>query len=386
MQGLENIKREKLAECIERLESFKALAILGPRQCGKSTLAKYIVSQFPGSVYLDLETPSDLQKLSEPELFFEQHAEKLVCLDEIQRQPDLFPILRGILDRGNRNGQILILGSASRDLIRQSSESLAGRIAYVELTPFSLVEVENLSQLWLQGGFPLSFLAKTQTKSFQWRLEFIRTYLERDIPQLGFNIPAQTLRRLWTMCAHNHGQLLNQSKLGDALGLSHTSIRSYLDLLAQTFMIRVLSPFETNVKKRLIKAPKVYIRDSGILHGLLNLVSFDDVLGHPVYGSSWEGMAMEQILNAAEGWEAGFYRTSAGAEIDLILSRPNQKIAIEFKASLAPQVKPGFRNALADLDISTAKVIYPGTDRYFIHKQVEVCSLKDLLEELKSTQ
>jgi len=282
MQGLENIKREKLAECIERLESFKALAILGPRQCGKSTLAKYIVSQFPGSVYLDLETPSDLQKLSEPELFFEQHAEKLVCLDEIQRQPDLFPILRGILDRGNRNGQILILGSASRDLIRQSSESLAGRIAYVELTPFSLVEVENLSQLWLQGGFPLSFLAKTQTKSFQWRLEFIRTYLERDIPQLGFNIPAQTLRRLWTMCAHNHGQLLNQSKLGDALGLSHTSIRSYLDLLAQTFMIRVLSPFETNVKKRLIKAPKVYIRDSGILHGLLKLVSFDDVLGHPV--------------------------------------------------------------------------------------------------------
>lgn len=373
---------------VDCLQNFPAVAILGPRQCGKTTLAQAVISSIKNSIYLDLEKPSDLNKLTEPELFFDIHKEDLICLDEIQRYPELFSTLRSIIDERKKNAHFLILGSASRDLIKQSSESLAGRIAFLELTPFLLSEIStgeeaSLHPYWLRGGFPPSYLAADDKNSFRWRENFIRTFLERDIPQLGFQIPAENLRRLWQMCAHSHGQLLNASKLGESLGVSHTTIRSYIGLLAQTFMIRILKPFEVNLKKRLVKSPKIYVRDSGILHSLLGVESYDDLMGHPVFGASWEGLVIENTIKAIDGWHFGFYRTSAGAELDLVLQKGQRRIGIECKASTAPQVTKSFWNSIEDLNIQEAWIIAPVKDSYPIKKNVFIAPLDAFISRLQ---
>jgi predicted AAA+ superfamily ATPase len=285
----------------QKLQQVPGVVILGPRQCGKSTLAKAIISKIEGAVYVDLERPSDVNKLRDPEAFFTLNRDHLICLDEIQRVPELFPVLRSVMDENKRNGQFIILGPASPELLRQSSETPAGRIASFELTPFLIKEVseersiQTLRGFWLRGGFPRSYLAANEQQSFEWRLDFIRTFLERDIPQLGFRTPAKTMERFWSMCAHLHGQLLNSSNLGESMGVSHHTIRSYVDMLEQAFVLRVLRPYEPNLKKRIVKAPKIYIRDSGLLHALLGIESHNDLLGHPVYAASWEGFVIEHL-------------------------------------------------------------------------------------------
>ncbi len=315
---------------------------------GKTTLAEIIATSIsPNPVYLDLESPTDQAKLREPEAYFELHKGQLVILDEIQRVPELFAILRGVIDRrrrqGHKTGQFLILGSASLDLLKQASESLAGRIAYKELPGLTVTEIRasetgEQNTLWLRGGFPDSFLAKTDPASLRWRLNFINTYLERDVPQLGPRIPATTLRLLWTMLAHNQGAQLNMAQLGVNLGVSIPTTKRYIELLDDLLLIRHLRPWSGNIGKRLVKAPKVYIRDSGITHALLNLTTMDDLFGHPVVGASWEGFVIENLLSCLPvGVTPWFYRTSAGAEIDLVIERnKQQKYAIEIKRSLAP--------------------------------------------------
>jgi len=375
------IHRKIESELKECLFDFPAVAVLGPRQCGKSTLAQKIIAEHSNSIYLDLENPADMAKLQAPELFFNQHADKLICLDEIQRLPDIFASLRAIIDSRQRNNQFLFLGSASRDLIKQSSESLAGRIAYLELTPFLYSEIAHFDSIsrddiWQRGGFPDSLLARSESSSRRWRENFVRTFLERDIPQLGFRIPAPALRRVWQMCAHNQGQLLNSSQLGSALGISHTTFRSYIDLLAETYMLRVLPPFAANRGKRLIKSPKVYLRDTGILHTLLSIDTFDDLMGHPVLGHSWETFAMETIIACFPGWETYFYRTASGIEIDLVLVRGKRKLAFEFKVSAAPKVTKGFWNGLEDLDVEKAWIVAPVNESYLIADNVTVCPLE----------
>lgn len=368
---------EELAQC---LAQFPCTAILGPRQCGKTSLAQTI-SKDRQAVYLDLERPADLRRLQEPELFLDENKSRLICLDEIQRLPDLFPVLRGWIDR-NRESRILILGSASQDLIKQSSESLAGRIAYTELTPFLSREVRDSGipdkMLWMRGGFPDSLLAPSDEASIRWRSSFIHTFLERDIPALGFSIPARTLERVWSMCAHYHGQTLNASALAQSLGVSHTSVRKYVELLSQTFMLRILPPFEVNLKKRLVKAPKVYLRDSGILHSLLGIDDFSALLGHPVYGASWEGFALEQVLARFPGWKQGFYRTSDGTEMDLVLEKGGRRIGFEFKASVAPSVTVGFWNSFEALGLEAAYVVAPVASGYPLRDHVRVIPMADL--------
>jgi hypothetical protein len=384
-------QREIQSDIKECLLDFPVVAILGPRQCGKSTLAHYIVKGHKNSVYIDLERPSDVRKLHDAELFFTMHKDSLICLDEIQRALDIFPVIRSIVDEHQMKGHFLILGSASRDLIQQSSESLAGRIAYLELTPFLFTEAcpeneysrELLFKFWLRGGFPESFLARNNDASVRWRENFIRTFLERDIPQMGFRIPAESIRRLWTMLAHNHGQLLNSSRLGESLGASHTTIRSYIDLLVQTFMIQALKPLIPNIKKRMIKSPKIYIRDSGILHTLLEADTMDKLICHPVYGSSWEGFVIESILSCLRGWKAAFYRTSSGTEIDLVIEKGKHRFAIECKASSAPKVSKGFSMALQELEIDEAWIISPVEEAYPVAKNITVSPLKHFLKTFR---
>ncbi len=386
MQGL--IPRQLAGTIKRRLQNNPAVAILGPRQCGKTTLAGQIVKKFAPSVYLDLENPADLAKLSDPLAYFNLHHEELVCLDEIQRAPELFSILRSIIDKRAKNAQFLILGSAGRDLIRQSSESLAGRIAYLDLTPFVISELEaarkdNLRRLWLTGGFPRSYLAPDLDISFEWRQDFIRTFLERDIGMLGFRMPPARLSRFWKMCAHLHGSLLNASKLADSLGVSSHTVRSYVDLLEHTFMLRVLLPDAPNLKKRLVKSPKIYIRDSGILHALLDIRTHDDLFSHPILGASFEGFAMENILVAARDYEPSFYRTSAGAEIDLILRRGRRTLALELKSSSVPRVAKGFWNALKDVAPQEAYVVAPVTESYPIKEDVMAIPLQEIMARLQ---
>lgn len=387
MRGL--IPRNLAAKINKRLQYNAVVAILGPRQCGKTTLALQIVKALDKSVILDLENPADLAKLDDPLAFFSLHEDDLVCLDEIQRAPELFATLRSIVDERGRNSQFLILGSAGRDLIRQSSESLAGRIAYLDLTPFLLDEIEptghsDLRRIWLRGGFPRSYLAADDDVSFQWRQDFIRTFLERDIGMLGFRIPPARLGRLWKMCAHIHGSLLNASKLADSLGVSSHTIRSYIDLLEHTFMIRVLMPDTPNIKKRLVKSPKIYIRDSGILHSLLDIRTHDDLLSHPVVGASFEGFAMENILACTKSYEPSFYRTGAGAEIDLVLRRGRHVRAFELKSSTSPNVTKGFWNALEDISPDDAYVVAPVKASYPIKHGVIVTPLHDIITKLKN--
>ena len=384
----EIIDRHLAGTVKRRLQNNPAVAILGPRQCGKTTLAGQIVKKFNQSVYLDLENPADLAKLSDPLAFFSLHNQDLVCLDEIQRAPEIFSILRSVIDERARNAQFLILGSAGRDLIRQSSESLAGRIAYLNLTPFLLSELEgaqkdNIRRLWLRGGFPRSYLAQDLDVSFEWRQDFIQTFLERDIGMLGFRMPSTRLGRFWKMCAHSHGSLLNASKLADSLGVSSHTVRSYIDLLSHTFMLRVLLPDASNLKKRLVKSPKIYIRDSGILHTLLDIRTHDDLLSHPILGASFEGFAMENILAFAKSFEPSFYRTSAGAEIDLILRRGRRTLAVELKSSSVPSVSKGFWNALEDIAPDEAFVVAPVKESYPIKRNVMVSPLQEIIDRLQ---
>lgn len=374
------IPRNNVEKIKRKMAAMPAVAILGPRQCGKTTLAKAIIKKLEASVYLDLERRADLNKLRDPEAFFNLNADKLICLDEIQRVPELFTELRSRIDRVGSNGQFLILGSASPQLIKQTSESLAGRIAFVELTPFVLDEVakdknfETLRQLWLRGGFPRSYLADDDRFSFEWRQDFIRTFLERDIPQLGIRIPAQRLERFWRMCSHIHGQLLNRSSLGSSLGVSHHTINSYLEILEQTFLLRVLPPYHSNIKKRIVKSPKVYFRDSGLLHALLDIETHNDLLGHPAYGASWEGFVIENTIAMLPDWKPYFYRSASGAEIDLILEKGLKRIALEIKASSAPDVKKSFWTALKDLNISKAWIVAPVETAYPYKNGVHVIS------------
>jgi predicted AAA+ superfamily ATPase len=372
------------------LKNIPVVALLGSRQSGKSTLAKEIVKEFRKSVYLDLEKPADLKKLKDVELFFNIYKDHLICLDEIQLLPEIFPVLRSIVDQNNKNGQLLILGSASVELINKSSESLAGRIFYLELSPFSLEEISNTKadktfQLLDKGGYPRSYLSKDLNLSYIWRENFIRSYLEKDLPMLGFNLSPKKLERFWKMLAHTHGQLFNSSKLGESLGVTYHTIRNYLDIMEQTFIVRVLYPFEANVKKRLVKSPKVYIRDSGILHTLLNIHSVDELLAHPIFGSSWEGFVIENIINTFPDWEYSFYRSSNGAEIDLIMNKGQQTIAVECKASTAPNLTKGFWNALDDMEINNAWVISPVKDMYPIEKRVKVSSLLNFISYMKES-
>jgi predicted AAA+ superfamily ATPase len=379
------IKRRIEDFVLQNLRVFPAVALLGPRQCGKSTLAKMLSEKIPSFLYLDLQNPADLNKLNDPVLFFEANREAIFCIDEIQLMPELFSVLRSIIDQNRQNGRFILLGSASRELIRQTSESLAGRIGFVELHPFSVYEINELpdyqlNKLWLRGGYPESYLSETDDDSKLWRENFIRTYIERDIPQLGFQIPALQLRRLLTMCAHNQGQLINLSKLGESLGLTHPTIRRYIDLLEQTFILRTLQPFEVNVKKRLVKSPKVFIRDSGILHRLLLIDQFNDLMGNPVFGSSWEGLVIENILSTLRDWSPYFYRSAVGDEIDLVLQKGDRTIAIECKASVSPTLTKGFWKSLEVIKPEKAFVIVPVSGSYPIKQNVTVCGVADILK------
>lgn len=366
------------------------VAMVGPRQCGKSTLAKEVIQNWPHSLYLDLELPSDLRKLEEPEWFLREHKDRLICLDEIQRCPDLFPLLRALVDQDRRPGRFLILGSASRDLIRQEGESLAGRIHYLELAPLHFSEVIgedstiSVESHWWRGGFPLSLLAPDNDVSRIWLRDFIQTYCTRDLPDLGFSIPAVAMERCWRMIAHSHGSTLNSSKLGQAMDVSHNTIRRYLDLLEQSFMVRALRPVEANTKKRLVKSPKVYVRDSGILHALLEIESFTDLFGHPVYGASWEGWCIEQICQKLPNWRTGFYRDSSGAEIDLILEKGPNRIAIEFKASLSPKLSRGNGTALEVLKPTQSYMICPMRESGYSTSQIFICGIEELLTKLNT--
>lgn len=371
------------------LEQTPAAVLLGPRQVGKTTLALTLAEE-QDALYLDLESDADRLKLSDPEHYLAEHEDELVIMDEVHRLPNLFQPLRGLIDRGRRRGrrtgQFLLLGSASIDLLKQSGETLAGRIAYLELAPINALEAgrNDLERLWLRGGFPDSLLASDDASSLRWRRNFIRTYLERDIPQLGPRIPAETLRRFWTMLAHHQGGLLNAAQLARSLGVDGKTVAAYLDLLVDLLLVRRLPPWHRNAGKRLVKSPKVYVRDSGLVHALLNLENREALLGHPVAGLSWEGLVIESLLAAApEGTEACFYRTAAGAEINLVLVLPDNRLwAIEIKRGSAPKLDRGFHHACADLEPERRFVIYSGKERFGLGDGIEAINLIGLAQEL----
>jgi len=374
------------------LKRQAAVALIGPRQVGKTTLALQVGSE-QDAVYLDLEDQDDRNRLANPVLFFENTEDRLVILDEIHRMPALFQTLRGVIDKGRRKqkgkGRFLILGSASIDLLRQSGETLAGRIAYLDLGPLSPLEIENersaRERLWLRGGFPDSYLAAGDRDSLALRKDFIRTYLERDIPMFGPRVPATTLERLWTMLAHRQGTTLNASELARALEISTQSVTRYIDLLSDLLLVRRLPPFHANVGKRLVKSPKVYIRDSGLVHALLGLENLEQLAGHPVVGMSWEGFVIEGLLSVLP-WRSSafFYRTRVGAEVDLVLEHGDGTIwAIEIKRALSAKVKRGFHTAYDDIKPARAFLVHAADDRYPISETLEAISLRQLMEELR---
>jgi uncharacterized protein len=390
-----NIERSLYPKLLESLKTFPVVGLVGPRQVGKTSLARQLVAELAQSnqsaVMLDLERPSDLAKLTEPELFLEPLANRLVVLDEVQLRPDLFPVLRALVDARRTPGRFLILGSAAPALIQHSSETLAGRVEFLELAPLNLAEIASneasngvsaAQNLWSRGGFPDSYLARSDAASMRWREAFVRSYLERDIPQLGIRISAATLRRFWLMLAHYHGQLWNASTLAGSLGVSAPSVRHYLDILESTFMVRVLQPYSANLGKRLVKSPKVYLRDSGLLHALLNLPDHNALLGHPVLGASWEGWVIEQILALApDGTRPYFYRTASGNELDLLLELPGGALrAIEIKHSAAPKVGKGFNEALDALKLDKGFVIAPVDAAYPLSQRAQVLPLNQLAE------
>jgi predicted AAA+ superfamily ATPase len=374
------IKRMQEAKLHKALSRSPAVAILGPRQSGKSTIARMLLKSVP-SVYLDLQDRVDRNKLSEPELFFDRYRDQLICLDEIQLLPEFFSILRSEIDKDRRPGRFLILGSASRDLIKQSTESLAGRIAYIDLTPFVVKEIADIStwsDIWLRGGFPESILAGSDADSFDWRLDFIRTFMERDIPNLGFNIPIPVIERLWLLLAHYNGQTINYSKLAAAADISIPTLKKYLSILEQTYMVRLLPPAETNLKKRLVKSPKIYLRDSGILHALLDIEQYDFLLSNPMAGASWEGFVIENIITEYDRWRPSFIRTSNGAEIDLMLERAGEKHLFECKLSKAPKPSRGFYELIDAVQPASAWVVAPVDEPYEMKKGIHVCAPVDL--------
>lgn len=391
---------EKIAQT---MRNSPAVALLGPRQVGKTTLSHVFsetqaLAENRDSLYLDLENPDDLLKLSDPSAFLSLHRDKLVILDEIQRAPNLFLVLRGLIDKNRRAGrkgeQYLLLGSASMELLRQSSESLAGRISYLELGGFNLLEVpadqpKDIHKLWLQGGFPESYLANDDISAMDWLENFIRTYLERDIPQMGFRVPAVRLRRLWTMLAHWQGEPINFSKLGANLGVHGKTVSGYVEILVDLLLVRRLNPWHANVKKRLVKSPRFYLRDTGILHRLLGIDQYDSLLSHPVLGKSWEGFVLENILSVLSSQAGGhraepyFYRTTAGAEIDLLLKLPNNDLwAIEIKNGGAPKIPKGFHIACDDVNATQKYVVYGGDDEFPVNHRTTILSLKRMLLKL----
>jgi uncharacterized protein len=379
----------------DAMSRFPAVGLLGPRQVGKTTLARAIADELGDkAVYVDLELPSDRVKLSDPELYFSAHEGRLVILDQMHRTPGIFQALRGVIDQRRRKeirtGRFLLLGSASIELLKQSAESLAGRIAYLELTPFTARETGTpasgiLDRLWTRGGFPDSYLASDDSASFQWRLAFIRTYLERDIPALGPRVPAETLYRFWQMLANSQGQLLNAARFASGLDVSGQTVARYLDILVDLLLVRRLQPWTPSLSKRLVRSPKIYLRDSGIVHALLAIQNRENLLGHPIVGSSWEGFVIENLIAAAPaGSQAWFYRTSAGAEIDLLLELDSKQIwAVEIKRSIGnPRPTKGFQLACEDVQPARRIVVYAGEDSYNIDRSTEVLPLPVVLESL----
>ncbi len=384
------IERNLYANLLETLADFPAVALLGPRQAGKTTLAHAVGDAAGGSVYLDLESPNDRRKLNDPEAYLSMHEGGLIILDEVQKVPALFESLRGLIDRGRRkglkSGRFLLLGSASGELLRQSGESLAGRIAYLELAPLQPLELHAAQQdaLWLRGGFPNSFLAKSGRQSMVWRQNLISTYLERDIPSYGTRIPAETLRRLWTMLAHQQGGLLDVSQLGKNLMIDAKTVHRYLDMLVDLMLVRRLQPWHSNAGKRLLKSPKLYVRDSGLVHALLGIPSHDALLSHPVVGNSWEGFAIESLLNSAPiNTSSGFYRTSNGAEVDLVMNMPGKGLwAIEIKRGIHSKPRRGFYSACEDLKPDHRWLVHGGADQYPIGDGIEAIGLRGIIELL----
>ena len=382
------IQRKLETDIRSSLKTNPVTAVLGPRQCGKSTMVKHIINVNDNSdvLYLDLERPSDLRKLDDPEWFLSKQNDKTVCIDEVQRLPELFPLIRSLVDEKRRPGRFIILGSASRDLIKQSSESLAGRISYKTLTPFlwsEIADMISLEQYIVRGGFPLSILSHTDSDSYEWRLDFISTFLERDLLQFAGFTPV-TMRRLWQMLAHSNGQALNLSRLGESLGVSHTTVRHYVDLLEHTFMVKQLYPWSGNTKKRLVKSPKVYLTDSGIASALLQLNGFEQLVGHPVFGSLWESIVFMQIISHFKHVNMSFYRTNHGNEIDFILSFPNKTIAVECKASVAPSLNKGSHKAADDIQPDHMFVAAPVETGYPMKEGIDVVSLHELIEQINA--
>lgn len=373
----------------ERLGQVPGVVLLGPRQTGKTTIA-HTIAESIHSEYLDLESDLDVVKLREPEVFLESFSDRLVILDEIHRAPGLFPILRGVIDRarrrGERHGKFLLLGSASLELLQQSGESLAGRVSYVELGGINVLEVGQATQdeLWLRGGFPDSLLSATDQQSVRWRSDLIRAYLEREIPQYGTRIPSETLRRFWTMLAHHQSGVLNNAMLARNLGVDVKTTSRYLDLLVDLLLVRRLQPWHANVSKRLVRSPKVYVRDSGIVHALLRIVSLSDLLSHPIIGASWEGFVIEQVMSILpEHAQTFFYRTGGGAEIDLVISWPDQAPwAVEIKRSTKTTVSRGFHEGCHDLQVGRAIVVHAGPDSYPYSESIEALTLSQLLREI----
>ncbi len=371
------------------LQTFPAIVLLGSRQCGKSTLIKKISTDFDSFLYLDLQNYEDLNKLTDINFFFKSNEDATICLDEVQLLPELFSFLRSEIDNNRRNGRFILLGSASQQLIQKTSESLAGRVGLINLTPFTFYELYqnetfNLQRHWLRGGYPESYLAVNDAISNLWRANYIRTYIERDIPQLGIQISALQLRRLLTMLCHTQGQIVNLSKLGESLGTSHTTVRKYIDLLEQTFVVHTLLPYETNIKKRLVKSPKVFVRDSGLLHQLLAISDFNQLLGNPILGSSWEGYVIENITSKLVDSKASFYRTASGDEMDLVIENGIERIAIECKFSSAPKLSKGFWNALEAIQPTKTFIVVPIDTCYELKKDIWVTGLEKIISLIRS--
>ena len=379
---MKHINRIQLGNIQESLSRFKVVALIGPRQVGKTTLAKQILSK--KDLWLDLERPSDHRKLGDAETFLSMHKDKLVCIDEVQLSPDLFPVLRAHVDSTDSKGQFLILGSASPELLKQSSETLAGRIIYIELNPFSILEVASNESydLWLKGGYPNSFLS-SEEHSLEWRDAYIKTFLERDLAILGYRRSSTQMRRFWTMLAHLQGQTLNQSKLAGSLDTTSPTIKSFIDMMVDTFMVRVIQPWHANIKKRLVKAPKIYIRDSGLLHALLDIETMDQLQSNPVYGASFEGFAIEQVLNSiSTRWKSSFYRSAKGEEIDLILQLREKTIAIEIKCSKAPSLTDKNKKALETIKPDHTFILSLVDEPYDLSPEMTVTNIPSLIQNI----